>query len=132
MFTRTFSLSPFTTFDNLLRAACSFWGLIYHDFAIYFLDDDQAQKPINLSKEQERVLQYLDSYAQTSDKAKNNDDQVKKDEEFQDRQQAKFYIGRHTNTKGYSQKQLDRSILKTLADKTMNNLDDESDLLTLN
>ena len=28
LLTRTFSLSPFTTFDNLLRATCSHWGLI--------------------------------------------------------------------------------------------------------
>ena len=56
MFTKTFSLSPYTTFDHLLRAACSFWGVIYNDFAIYQLEDDPLKKPINVSHEEERVL----------------------------------------------------------------------------
>ena len=56
MFTKTFRLSPFTTFLDLLRASCSFWGVIMNDFAIYQLDEDPLKKPINLSNEKEKVI----------------------------------------------------------------------------
>ena len=63
MFTKTFSLSPYTTFDNLLRAACVYWGLLFQNFGIYQLDDNPLKKPVNLSQEKERVLSYIDTIA---------------------------------------------------------------------
>ena len=65
MFTKTFSLSPFTTFDNILRSTCILYGLIIEEFTIYQLDDDTDQL-IDLGKENTRVLTYLEAFAQTS------------------------------------------------------------------
>mmetsp|Transcript_27283 Transcript_27283/g.36483 ORF Transcript_27283/g.36483 Transcript_27283/m.36483 type:complete len:93 (+) Transcript_27283:430-708(+) len=64
IFSSTFSLSPFTTFDTLRRNACSYWGLILNDFMLYFVDEKGNIS--DLSIENGKVLRYLESYAQTN------------------------------------------------------------------
>ena len=92
LFTRTFSLSPYTTFDTILRHACNYWGLILAEFSIFQLDDDTG-KPINLKDEPDRVLKFLETYSQTSTNNK-DDGGDEADRNKEAGHNAKFYIGR--------------------------------------
>jgi len=75
MFTKTFSLSPYTTFDNILRNTCIYWGVIKEDFSIYQIDDDTGE-PKDLFDEPEKVIKFLELYAQTSKAASNDEDKA--------------------------------------------------------
>ena len=39
IFTKTFSLSAFTSFDTLRRTSCAYWGVPLNDFELYFVDE---------------------------------------------------------------------------------------------
>ena len=60
----TFRLSPQTTFDNILRSACTYWGVMLKDFAIYQIDT-KTGKPVDLSQETQPVGKFLEDHAQT-------------------------------------------------------------------
>ena len=59
IFTSTFSLSSFTTFDSILAKACHHWGLVRSNFAIYMVEGSQLK---NLSDENQKVGRWLEDY----------------------------------------------------------------------
>ena len=91
MFTKTFSLSPQTTFDQLLRSACQFWGVIGTDFEIYQLVDEE---PIPLQASSDRVCVVLEELAIGSSKGVNKADK-KGGDDTSAKLHAVFYIGRN-------------------------------------
>ena len=123
LLTRSFSLSPFTTFDNLLRSTCSHWGLIQTDFSIFQLEEDSG-KLIDLSTESQRVLKYLETYAQTN--GDGDDDQGDKnadDAGGDDKKFARFYIGRKEKEGGAENSSPNKRFDDTvLADQTADHL----------
>ncbi len=64
LFTRTFSLSAFTTFQMLGNAACNYYGLIKEEFSLFWLEENTGNIT-NLSEQEQgtKVLSYLDLYA---------------------------------------------------------------------
>ena len=101
MLTKTFRLSPYSTFGTLFQKVCLYWGIMKDDFTLYQIDDDTG-KFINLMEiEESRILKYLEQYAQTSKKgksaeAKDKSKKKKKNAKEDDAEKlfAKFYIGR--------------------------------------
>ena len=100
MLTKTFRLSPYSTFQMLKHHVCLYWGLLKDDFTLYQIDDDTG-KLINLMELDEgRILKYLEFYAQTSKKGKSattkgkGKKKKKNANDDADNLLAKFYIGR--------------------------------------
>ena len=56
-FSSTFSLSTFTTFDNVRRVACAYWGVSVNEFELFSIDD--RNQATNLDKETVKILSYL-------------------------------------------------------------------------
>jgi len=62
MFTKTFRLSPYTSFDNILRSASAYWGLMLSSFSVYqFLE--HKDKPVDMSQMPIRVVHFLEAVA---------------------------------------------------------------------
>ena len=60
MVTRTFRVSPYSTFSTLFQKVCLYWGVLGEEFTLYQIDDDTG-KLINMMEiEESRILKYLE------------------------------------------------------------------------
>ena len=64
IFTKTFSLSPGTTFEKLNSSACNYFGLIEQDFSLFWLDEESGKlTSFGEGEEGTKVLNFLEVYA---------------------------------------------------------------------
>ena len=60
MLTKTFSISTYTTFELIRRVACTFWGIPFLDFGLFFIDADGKAR--DMREENIKVLRFLEDF----------------------------------------------------------------------
>lgn len=95
-YSSTFSLSAFTTFENVRRVACAYWGVSLSEFQLYFVDE--KKNITDLGQETVKVLRFLETFGQQNSGEDPERDDAKKKKAKKEKEPkhsyAKFYVGR--------------------------------------